>query len=59
MALHRPVKIVEEFARTLEKEIDYTIDLVRKAVAKLRELSPLWDMYKAGIDLNTVEWVAH
>ena len=43
---------------TLE-EIDYTIELVRKAVAKLRELSPLWDMYKAGIDLNTVEWVAH
>ena len=44
---------------TTVEEIDYTIDLVRKAVAKLRELSPLWDMYKAGIDLNTVEWVAH
>jgi len=41
------------------EEVDYTIDLVRKAVAKLRELSPLWDMYKAGIDLNSVEWVAH
>jgi cysteine desulfurase len=44
---------------TTIEEIDYTIDLVTKAVAKLRELSPLWDMYKAGIDLNSVEWVAH
>ena len=44
---------------TTAEEIDYTIDLVRKAVIKLRELSPLWDMYKAGIDLNSVEWVAH
>ncbi|MCP4429549.1 MAG: IscS subfamily cysteine desulfurase [Gammaproteobacteria bacterium] len=43
---------------TLE-EIDYTVDLVRKAVEKLRALSPLWDMYKDGIDLNSVEWVAH
>jgi cysteine desulfurase len=44
---------------TTIEEIDYTIELVRKAVTKLRELSPLWDMYKAGIDLNSVEWVAH
>lgn len=44
---------------TTIEEIDYTIDLVRKAVIKLRELSPLWDMYKAGVDLNSVEWVAH
>lgn len=44
---------------TTIEEIDYTVDLVTKAVAKLRELSPLWDMYKAGIDLNSVEWVAH
>jgi cysteine desulfurase len=43
---------------TLE-EIDYTIDLVIHAVQKLRDLSPLWDMYKDGIDLNSVEWVAH
>jgi len=43
---------------TLE-EIDYTIDLVKNAVQKLRDLSPLWDMYKDGIDLNSVEWVAH
>ncbi len=44
---------------TTIEEIDYTIELVRNAVIKLRELSPLWDMYKAGIDLNSVEWVAH
>ena len=44
---------------TTVEEVDYTIDLVRAAVAKLRELSPLWDMYKAGVDLNSVEWVAH
>jgi cysteine desulfurase len=44
---------------TIVEEVDYTIELVKKAVTKLRELSPLWDMYKAGIDLNSVEWVAH
>ena len=44
---------------TTVEEIDYTIDLVRKAVEKLRSLSPLWDMYKDGVDLNSVEWVAH
>ncbi len=44
---------------TTIEEVDYTIDLVRKAVTKLRELSPLWDMYKAGVDINSVEWVAH
>jgi len=44
---------------TTAEEIDYAIGLVRSAVEKLRDLSPLWDMYKAGIDLNSVEWVAH
>jgi len=44
---------------TTAAEIDYTIDYVRKAVEKLRELSPLWDMFQEGIDLNTVEWAAH
>lgn len=44
---------------TTEEEIDYTINLVKKAVAKLRELSPLWDMYKEGVDFSTVEWSAH
>jgi cysteine desulfurase len=43
---------------TLE-EVDYAIEQTRSAVEKLRELSPLWDMYKEGIDLNTVEWAAH
>ncbi len=40
-------------------EINYAVDLVRAAVEKLRDLSPLWDMYKDGVDLNSVEWVAH
>jgi cysteine desulfurase len=44
---------------TTAAEIDYTIEYVRKAVEKLRELSPLWDMFQEGIDLNTVEWAAH
>ncbi|MCI7479634.1 IscS subfamily cysteine desulfurase [[Pasteurella] aerogenes] len=44
---------------TTEEEIDYTINLVKSAVAKLRELSPLWDMYKEGIDLNSIEWTHH
>ena len=44
---------------TTEEEIDYTIELVKNAVNKLRDLSPLWDMFKEGIDLNTVEWAAH
>ncbi len=44
---------------TTEEEIDYTIDLVKKQVAKLREMSPLWEMVKSGIDLNSVQWAAH
>ena len=44
---------------TKEEEIDYAITEVRKAVEKLRKLSPLWDMYKDGIDLNSVQWAAH
>ncbi|MET0103375.1 MAG: IscS subfamily cysteine desulfurase [Sedimenticola sp.] len=42
-----------------EEEIDYVIDLVRTQVTRLRELSPLWDMFKDGIDLKTVQWAAH
>ncbi|MCT8631100.1 IscS subfamily cysteine desulfurase, partial [Glaesserella parasuis] len=41
---------------TTEEEIDHTIEIVKKAVTKLRELSPLWDMFKEGIDLNSIEW---
>ncbi len=44
---------------TTEEEIDYTIELVKNKVAKLRELSPLWEMYQEGIDLNSVQWAAH
>jgi cysteine desulfurase len=44
---------------TTEQEIDYTIKLLKSKVEKLRDLSPLWDMYKDGIDLNTVQWAAH
>jgi cysteine desulfurase len=42
-----------------EAEVDQAIEQVRKAVTKLRELSPLWDMYKDGVDLNSVQWAAH
>ena len=44
---------------TTEEEIDYTITLLHRQIDKLREMSPLWDMYKEGIDLNTVQWAAH
>jgi cysteine desulfurase len=44
---------------TTEEEIDYTIDLLKRKIGKLRELSPLWEMFKEGIDLDTVVWAAH
>ncbi|GAB6261640.1 IscS subfamily cysteine desulfurase [Photobacterium sp. CCB-ST2H9] len=44
---------------TTAEEVDYAISQIRTAVEKLREMSPLWDMYKEGIDLNTVEWAHH
>jgi len=44
---------------TTEADIEYAIPLIRKEVAKLRELSPLWDMYQEGIDLSTIQWTAH
>ncbi|MCG3721115.1 IscS subfamily cysteine desulfurase [Vibrio cincinnatiensis] len=44
---------------TTEEEIDYAIELIRVAVNKLRDMSPLWDMYKEGVDLNSVEWAHH
>ena len=44
---------------TTEKDVDDAIKLVREKVQKLRDLSPLWDMFKDGIDLNSVEWAAH
>lgn len=44
---------------TTEKNIDFAVEEVKKAVTKLRELSPLWDMYKDGIDISKIEWAAH
>ena len=44
---------------TTPEEIDFTVDLVTRQVARLREMSPLWEMYKDGIDLSTVQWAAH
>ena len=44
---------------TTEEEIDYTIELVRKSIGRLRDLSPLWEMYKQGVDLNSIEWAHH
>ncbi len=44
---------------TTEEQIDYTIDHVKTAVTKLREMSPLWEMFKEGIDLDTIEWAEH
>jgi cysteine desulfurase len=44
---------------TTEEEIDFAIDHVKEAVAKLRAMSPLWEMFKEGIDLNSIEWAEH
>ena len=44
---------------TNEEQIDYTIKAISETVLKLREMSPLWEMYKEGIDLNSIEWAAH
>lgn len=44
---------------TTEEDIDFAVELLKSKVGKLRELSPLWDMHKEGIDLNTIQWAAH
>jgi len=44
---------------TTVEEIDFAVDLIKRKVGKLRDLSPLWEMYKDGVDLNTVQWAAH
>jgi cysteine desulfurase len=44
---------------TTEEEIAYAVSVLTDRVAKLRELSPLWDMYKDGVDLSTIQWAAH
>ena len=65
----RALGIGEELAHTsirfgigrfnTEAEIDFTVDLVVKAVARLRELSPLWEMHQEGIDINSIQWTPH
>jgi cysteine desulfurase len=44
---------------TTEQEIDYAVATIRANVAKLRDLSPLWEMYQDGVDLSTIQWAAH
>ncbi|MBU1424346.1 MAG: IscS subfamily cysteine desulfurase [Gammaproteobacteria bacterium] len=44
---------------TTVEEVDYTVKLLQEKIAKLRDLSPLWDMFKEGVDLNSVQWAAH
>ncbi|MGF6968075.1 cysteine desulfurase [Paraburkholderia sp. WC7.3g] len=44
---------------TTEQEIDYVINLLKSKISKLRDLSPLWEMHKDGIDLTTIQWAAH
>jgi cysteine desulfurase len=44
---------------TTEDEIDYAIDAVTKGVNHMRDLSPIWEMYKEGVDISKIEWSAH
>ena len=44
---------------TTEEDVDIAVGQLREAVEKLRELSPLWDMYQDGVDLDSIEWAAH
>ncbi|CAJ0680641.1 Cysteine desulfurase IscS [Ralstonia mannitolilytica] len=44
---------------TTEEEIDYVVELLKSKIGKLRDLSPLWEMYKDGVDLNSIQWAAH
>jgi cysteine desulfurase len=44
---------------TTESDIDFAVKLIKERIGKLREMSPLWEMYKDGIDLNSVQWAAH
>jgi cysteine desulfurase len=44
---------------TTEQDVDYVINLLKTKISKLRDLSPLWEMYKDGIDISTIQWAAH
>ncbi len=64
-AIGRPDELAHSSLRfsigrfTTEQDIDHAVELIHQKISKLRELSPLWDMYKEGIDLSTVQWSAH
>ena len=64
-ALGRNDELAQQFAAlhhrrfTTEEEIDYTISLIEQAVQRLRDLSPLWEMYQEGVDLDSVQWAVH
>ncbi len=64
-ALGRPDELAHSSIRftlgryTTESEVDHAVKLIRDKIQKLRDLSPLWDMYKAGIDINSVKWATH
>jgi cysteine desulfurase len=44
---------------TTEQEVEFVVDLLKRKIAKLRDLSPLWEMHQDGIDLSTIKWAAH
>jgi cysteine desulfurase len=44
---------------TTEEQIDFTVDAIKTTVLKLREMSPLWEMYKEGVDIDAIEWAHH
>jgi cysteine desulfurase len=44
---------------TTEEDVDFAVKLIKERIGKLRAMSPLWEMYKEGIDLNSVQWAAH
>ena len=64
-AIGRPDELAHSSIRfsfgryTTEEDIDVILTQIHEAVDKLRDLSPLWDMYKDGVDLNSVEWAEH
>jgi cysteine desulfurase len=44
---------------TTQEELDYVVELIKKHVARLRDMSPLWEMVQEGIDINSIQWAAH
>ncbi|WP_459864234.1 IscS subfamily cysteine desulfurase [Endothiovibrio diazotrophicus] len=64
-AIGRPDELAHSSIRftigrfTTAEEIDYTVELIRRQVSKLRDLSPLWEMFKDGVDISKVQWAAH